>query len=339
MTSSQQRHILITGGAGFIGSNFIHYFLKNNPTISVVNLDKLTYAGRLDNLEGLENNKRYFFKQGDICDPELLGRIFKEYQVDGIIHFAAESHVDNSIEQPDQFIKSNIDGTFRLLETARTFWDKDPGEGSKHRFHHISTDEVYGTLGKVGYFDEQTPYAPNSPYSASKAASDFLVRSYFHTYNLNVVTSNCSNNYGPRQHDEKLIPTIIRKAMEGEPIPIYGDGSNVRDWLYVEDHCRAIEQVFFSGTSGETYVIGADNEQNNLTIAKMICEIMDRLYPKIDHSYKEQISFVQDRPGHDFRYAIDASKIKADLGWKPEVNFEQGLENTVKWYMNKYQVA
>lgn len=328
---------MVTGGAGFIGSNFIPHFLKNNQDIRLVNLDKLTYAGSLDNLREVENNERYIFVKGDICDAELVEKIFKEYRISSVIHFAAESHVDNSIDSPDHFIKTNIRGTFTLLETARKFWLNGKGDSTDHRFHHISTDEVYGSLGKEGLFDENSPYAPNSPYSASKASSDFLVRSYFHTYGLNVVTSNCSNNYGPKQHDEKLIPTIIRNAIKGKAIPIYGDGSNVRDWLYVEDHCRALELIFHLGKSGETYVVGGNNEQNNLHIAQTICSILDEELPREAGKYSDQINFVKDRPGHDYRYAIDASKVKEELGWKPQEDFNTGLKKTVGWYIAKYQ--
>ena len=335
------RTILITGGAGFIGSNFIPFFLREHQGISVVNLDKLTYAGNLQHLEDVKNNERYKFVQGDICDVDLVKSIFTEYQISDVIHFAAESHVDNSIEGPEAFIKTNINGTFTLIEAARKHWlieANSPKQGfDMSRFHHISTDEVYGSLGESGFFDENTPYAPNSPYSASKASSDFLVRSYFHTYGLNVVTSNCSNNYGPKQHDEKLIPTIIRKALAGEDIPIYGDGRNVRDWLYVLDHCMGIDVAFTKGKAGETYVIGGDNEHNNISIAKTICTILDQVHPKENGSYTEQITFVKDRLGHDFRYAIDAHKIKTELGWKPQFNFDAGLKKTVSWYLSKYQ--
>lgn len=331
--------ILITGGAGFIGTNFIPYFLNKYPEIKIVNLDKLTYAGKLSNLDEVSNHHNYHFVQGDICDRNLLEHLFKEYNFKGVIHFAAETHVDNSISNPDEFINTNVFGTFNLLDVAKNHWMQLPhqikNDHINSRFHHISTDEVYGSLGDEGLFTEQTPYAPNSPYSASKASSDFFVRSYFHTYGLNVVTTNCSNNYGPKQHDEKLIPTIIRKALAGENIPIYGDGKNVRDWLYVLDHCKGIDLVFNQGISGETYNIGGDNERNNVYIAKTICDILDEVLPK-GISYKEQITFVKDRPGHDFRYAIDASKIKQELKWKAEEDFESGIRKTIDWYLNKY---
>lgn len=331
--------ILITGGAGFIGSNFIPFFLDQHKEAHIVNLDKLTYAGELSNLIDVTNNAHYTFVKGDICDRDVIEKLFKKYDFKGVIHFAAESHVDNSIENPDEFIKTNVLGTFNLIDVARNHWMEAPftiKEGYENcRFHHISTDEVFGTLGKTGLFTENTPYAPNSPYSASKASSDFVVRSYFHTYGLNVVTTNCSNNYGPKQHDEKLIPTIIRKAIQGENIPIYGDGQNVRDWLYVLDHCVGIDLVFQKGTSGEVYNIGGKNERNNLYIAHTICNILDEVLPQ-KTSYKEQITFVKDRPGHDFRYAIDASKIETELGWKASENFETGIRKTIEWYIDKY---
>ena len=335
----KNRSVLVTGGAGFIGSNFIPYFLENNPTTKVINLDKLTYAGELSNLKELENNPNYSFVKGDICDRSLVQSLFDKYQFDGVIHFAAESHVDNSINNPSAFVDTNISGTFNLIDVAKSNWMEAPfkyKDGCENnRFHHISTDEVYGTLGETGLFTENTPYAPNSPYSASKASSDFIIRSYFHTYGMNVVTTNCSNNYGPKQHDEKLIPTIIRKAISGENIPIYGDGKNVRDWLYVLDHCKGIDLVFKTGKAGETYNIGGRNERNNLYIVNTICSILDEIKPA-EKSYKDQITFVTDRPGHDFRYAIDASKIENELAWKADENFETGIKKTIDWYLKKY---
>ena len=332
--------VLITGGAGFIGSNFIPYFLEKNQEINIVNLDLLTYAGDLSNLKEVENSDKYIFVKGDICDRVLLEQLFIKHNFYKVIHFAAESHVDNSIKNPDAFVRTNVFGTFNLIDVAKNYWMEAPFNFKKgfenSRFHHISTDEVYGSLGDIGLFTEATPYAPNSPYSASKASSDFLVRSYFHTYGLNVVTTNCSNNYGPKQHDEKLIPTIIRKAVNGDNIPIYGDGKNIRDWLFVLDHCRGIELVYKNGRLGETYNIGGKNERNNLNIANMICEILDQEKPK-EKSYKEQISFVKDRPGHDFRYAIDATKIEEELRWEAQENFESGIRKTIKWYLEKYQ--
>jgi dTDP-glucose 4,6-dehydratase len=332
--------VLITGGAGFIGSNFIPYFLGNNKEFKIVNLDLLTYAGNLSNLTEVENDSRYTFVKGDICDRSFIERLFRKYKFTGVIHFAAESHVDNSIKNPDTFIKTNIFGTFNLLDVAKNYWmdatNKYQKEFKNARFHHISTDEVYGTLGETGLFTEETSYAPNSPYSASKASSDFMVRSYFHTYGLNVVTTNCSNNYGPKQHDEKLIPTIIRKAISGENIPIYGDGKNIRDWLYVLDHCKGIELAYQNGKAGETYNIGGENEHNNLYIATTICVILDEILPK-KASYKKQITFVEDRLGHDFRYAIDASKTENELNWKSDESFDEGVKKTIKWYLKKYK--
>jgi dTDP-glucose 4,6-dehydratase len=332
--------VLITGGAGFIGSNFIRYFLENNKDLTIVNLDLLTYAGDLSNLNEIQDTDRYTFVKGDICDRILVEQLFKTHNFTGVIHFAAESHVDNSIKNPDAFVRTNVFGTFNLIDVAKNYWMESPFKFKKgfenSRFLHISTDEVYGTLGKTGLFTEQTPYAPNSPYSASKASSDFMVRSYFHTYGFNTVTTNCSNNYGPKQHDEKLIPTIIRKAISGKNIPIYGDGKNIRDWLFVLDHCKGIELVFKKGKLGETYNIGGKNERDNLYIAHTICKILDEIHPKVN-SYKEQITFVKDRPGHDFRYAIDATKIEEELGWKAQENFESGIRKTIKWYLEKYK--
>lgn len=337
------KSILVTGGAGFIGSNFIPHFIKNNPDYTILNLDLLTYAGDLENLKEIENHDRYTFIQGDICDRNLIEELFRKNDISGVIHFAAESHVDNSIANPDEFIKTNVFGTFTLIDVARNYWMESPHKYKNQykdcRFHHISTDEVYGTLGKTGLFKETTPYAPNSPYSASKASSDFIVRSYFHTYGMNVVTTNCSNNYGPNQHDEKLIPTIIRKALAEENIPIYGNGENVRDWLYVLDHCKGIELVFKKGTSGETYNIGGRNERNNNYIVSKICDLLDATIPRENRkSYRDLISYVKDRPGHDLRYAIDATRIEKELGWRADENFETGIEKTVTWYLNKYHI-
>ncbi|MDG1660885.1 MAG: dTDP-glucose 4,6-dehydratase [Winogradskyella sp.] len=334
------KNILITGGLGFIGSNFIEYYLEKYQNHNIINLDKLTYAGEPSNLKRIKNNSRYKWVKGDICDKNLVNSLFDKYNFSGIIHFAAESHVDNSIDSPDQFINTNVIGTFNLIDVARQYWMNAPFEIKQgcetNRFHHISTDEVYGALGEEGLFTEDTPYAPNSPYSASKASSDFWVRSYFHTYGLNVVTTNCSNNYGPRQHDEKLIPTIIRKALNGEEIPIYGDGKNIRDWLYVLDHCKGIDLVFQQGEAGETYNIGGNNEKDNLYIANKICCILDELKPQ-EKSYKDSITYVKDRPGHDFRYAIDATKIEHELGWEAQENFDSGILKTVNWYLKKLE--
>ena len=332
--------ILVTGGVGFIGSNFIPYYLQYNPEVTIVNIDALTYAGDTENLKEVEKDPRYIFVKGDICDRNLIEDLFDKYHFKGVIHFAAESHVDNSINNPDAFMQTNILGTFNLIDVAKKYWMDAPcvyKDAFKDcRFHHVSTDEVYGTLGKEGLFHETTPYAPNSPYSASKASSDFIVRSYHHTYGMNVVTTNCSNNYGPKQHDEKLIPTIIRKALTRQAIPIYGDGSNIRDWLYVLDHCKGIALAYSAGKSGETYNIGGRNERNNLYIAKKICELLDTKHPDKDGSYSRLITYVEDRAGHDFRYAIDATKIEDELGWQAEENFETGIAVTLDWYLKKY---
>ncbi len=333
--------ILITGGAGFIGSNFVPYFCQKYPGYNVLNLDKLTYAGDLGNLKECEGMTNYRFIQGDICDRPLLEDIFKRNDVRGVIHFAAESHVDNSIKAPEAFVKSNIDGTFTLLDVAFRHWMQGPHDVKPGymccRFHHISTDEVFGTLGSTGLFKETTPYAPNSPYSASKASSDFLVRAYHHTFGMNVTTSNCSNNYGPKQHREKLIPLVISNALQEKPLPIYGQGLNVRDWLYVLDHCKAIDLVFHSGKTGETYNVGGRNERNNIAIVRRICAILDQKKPRKDgKKYEELIIFVKDRAGHDLRYAIDATKIETELGWRAEETFDTGIVKTVDWYLKHF---
>lgn len=329
--------ILVTGGAGFIGSNFVPFFLEKYADYKLINLDALTYAGDLSNLKEVESNPRYHFLKGDICDRDLVEKIFIDHDIHDVIHFAAESHVDNSISGPGEFIRTNVVGTFTLIDVARKHWMDKPfvvkEKYKNSRFHHISTDEVYGTLGETGLFTEETPYAPNSPYSASKASSDMVVRSYHHTYGMNVVTTNCSNNYGPKQHGEKLIPTIIRKALSQEPIPVYGQGTNIRDWLYVLDHCKGIDLVFHKGKSGETYNIGGRNERQNLFIVNHICEILDQRKPLKTGSYKQFVTFVQDRPGHDLRYAIDATKLENELGWKADENFETGIVKTVDWYL------
>mgnify|MGYP002858689173 CR=1 FL=1 len=332
--------ILITGGAGFIGANFIPYFMKKHPDYKVINLDKLTYAGNLDNLTEVADNPNYTFIKGDICDEALVNSLFDKYEITGVIHFAAESHVDNSIKGPRAFINTNLLGTFNLLESARIHWFDAPFTPKtgkeKYRFHHISTDEVFGTLGDTGYFSETTPYAPNSPYSASKAGSDFLVRAYHHTFGMNTTTSNCSNNYGPKQHSEKLIPTIIRNCLALSPIPIYGTGKNVRDWLYVTDHAKAIDTIFHHGRSGETYNIGGHNELTNIEITTTICNLLDTLRPRADgKKYVDLITFVKDRAGHDKRYAIDPTKITNELGYKPNETFSTGIVKTVKWYLDK----
>jgi dTDP-glucose 4,6-dehydratase len=333
------KSILVTGCAGFIGSNFVPYFLEKYPEYHVVNLDLLTYAGNLANLKEVEGNGRYTFVHGDICDRELLKSLYKHHDIRGVIHFAAESHVDNSIKNPGVFVQTNVNGTFTLIDVAYKYWMEKPlifkSGYEACRFHHISTDEVYGTLGATGLFTESTPYAPNSPYSASKAGSDMIVRSYYHTYGMNTVITNCSNNYGPKQHNEKLIPTIIRKAINGENIPIYGDGKNIRDWLYVLDHCKGIDLAYHAGKVGEVYNIGGRNERNNNYIAGKVCEILDALRPKTEGSYKDQISYVEDRAGHDRRYAIDATRIETELGWKADESFESGIVKTIKWYLTQ----
>ncbi len=333
--------ILVTGGAGFIGANFVPYLAKKYPDYLVINLDKLTYAGNLDNLKECEKAPNYKFVQGDICDAAVVKQLFEAYDVRGVVHFAAESHVDNSITGPRAFIETNLVGTFTLLDAARNHWMSAPHQikdGYEDcRFHHISTDEVYGALGDTGYFRETTPYDPSSPYSASKAGSDMLVRAYHRTYGMNVTVSNCSNNYGPKQHPEKLIPKIISNALAGKDIPIYGDGKNVRDWLYVLDHCKAIDLIFHQGKSGETYNIGGHNEKNNLEIVDAICSILDRRRPREDgKSYRDLVVFVKDRPGHDRRYAIDAEKLCRELGWKADENFASGIVKTVDWYLNSF---
>lgn len=332
--------VLVTGGAGFIGSNYINMFAEDQE-VHFINLDKLTYAGNLKNIPN-QDRVNYTFVQGDICDKALIKELFEKYRFQTVLNFAAESHVDNSIMNPAAFVKTNIEGTFNLLQNAYLLWMEKPfglkPEFQNSRFLHVSTDEVYGTLGKEGLFTEKTSYAPNSPYAASKASSDFLVRSYFHTYGMPVLTTNCSNNYGPNQHDEKLIPTIIRTALQEEPIPIYGDGKNVRDWIYVADHCKGIKLVLEKGRFGETYNIGGRNERQNLYIAEQICKILDQLEPRKEEKfYSDLITFVLDRPGHDLRYAIDASKIEGELGWKAEENFESGIEKTVEFYYKKYK--
>ena len=332
-----KKTILVTGGAGFIGSNFVPYFCKKYPDYQIINLDKLTYAGNLDNLQECHDMNNYTFVQGDICDVSMLEKLFAQYDIRGVIHFAAESHVDNSITGPRPFIETNILGTFNLLETARKYWMTAPNQYKERyencRFHHISTDEVYGTLGEQGLFEETTAYAPNSPYSASKASSDFLVRAYFHTFGMNVTTSNCSNNYGPKQHPEKLIPKIISNCLAEKAIPIYGDGKNIRDWLYVLDHCKAIDLIYHTGKAGETYNVGGRNERTNLEIVHKICAILDEKRPRKSGKYADLITFVKDRAGHDKRYAIDATKLETELGWKAEETFETGIVKTVEWYL------
>lgn len=335
--SFHPENILVTGGAGFIGCNFVRYMLQTYPDITIVNLDKLTYAGSLENIADFSDSERHLFIQGDICDRKLVDKLLREYEIDTVVHFAAESHVDNSIEGPEVFIQTNVMGTFTLLEAVRQYWLEEKGwKNSKCHFHHISTDEVYGTLEPGDpAFTEETPYAPNSPYSASKAGSDHLVRAYFHTYGLPVTTTNCSNNYGPYQHPEKYIPTVIRSCQERKSIPVYGDGSNIRDWLYVEDHCSGIDAVVRQGRLGEVYNIGGSDEWSNIDICRLICMLMDELRP-MDKSHAELITFVKDRPGHDWRYAINAKKMASEIKWVPNETFETGIRKVIRWYLERY---
>lgn len=329
--------ILVTGGAGFIGANFVHQWLAEESDDLVV-LDKLTYAGNLDSLSDLadDQSRRMHFVEGDIADGELVLQLLRDHHIRAIVNFAAESHVDRSIDGPAAFVETNVVGTFRTLEAARVYWnDLPPSERSDFRFLHVSTDEVYGSLGAEGKFTESTPYAPNSPYSASKASSDHFVRAYHKTYGLPTLVTNCSNNYGPYQFPEKLIPLMILNALEGKPLPVYGDGQQIRDWLYVADHCRAIRTVLEKATPGQVYNIGGDSEQANLDVVHQICRLVDELRPDLAHRPCESlITYVQDRPGHDRRYAIDASKIQNELGWTPAENFESGLRRTVEWYLD-----
>ncbi|MBL4745952.1 MAG: dTDP-glucose 4,6-dehydratase [Flavobacteriaceae bacterium] len=331
--------ILVTGGAGFIGANFIEFIIDEYPEYQVVNLDKLTYAGDLMHLKKVQNHMNYTFIQGDICDRALIEMLFTTYDIRGVFHLAAESHVDNSISSPEVFIETNIKGTFTLLDVAYKYWMEKPNQyrnGYENcRFLQVSTDEVYGSLGKTGLFTEETSYAPNSPYSASKASGDMLVRSYYHTYGMNTIITNCSNNYGPKQHAEKLIPTIIRKILANEQIPVYGDGKNVRDWLYVKDHCVGLMLAFEKGIAGEVYNIGGKNEMTNIQIVTLICARMDILLSKDSGTCEKLINFVEDRAGHDYRYAIDASKIEGHLGWEAKENFKTGIQKTIAWYLNK----
>jgi len=328
--------VLITGGAGFIGSALIRNLVKDTGH-TVLNFDKLTYAGVLTSLDEIADSPRYAFVQGDICDAAAVGRVIQDFQPDVMAHLAAESHVDRSIDGPGEFIQTNIVGTYTLLQQALGYWrGLDTSRRSAFRFHHISTDEVFGSLGETGYFTETTAYDPRSPYSSSKAASDQLVRAWGHTYGLPVLVTNCSNNYGPYHFPEKLIPLIIIRALAGEQLPVYGDGSNVRDWLFVEDHARALRTVFEAGVPGETYNVGGNAERRNIDVVNAICAELDRRQPRADGlSYSAQISFVTDRPGHDQRYAIDASKIRRELGWEPSVTFEEGIARTVAWYLDR----
>jgi dTDP-glucose 4,6-dehydratase len=334
------KNILVTGGAGFIGSNFIHHLLRTEADIKVVNFDALTYAGNLGSLEDIASDPRYQFVQGNICDSEQVDLVLREHQIDTIVHFAAESHVDRSILGPRQFVETNVMGTFTMLEAARNFWLRDKSLPLESvRFHHVSTDEVFGSL-KSGEpaWTEETPYAPNSPYAASKASSDHLVRSYGHTYGLPFTITNCSNNYGPYQFPEKLIPVIILNAMEGKPLPVYGDGQQIRDWLHVEDHCEAIHLVLTKGVNGSTYNVGGENQPANLTIVETICDILDEITPESAHKpHRSLIQFVTDRPGHDRRYDMDTHKISTELGWRPRHTLTEGLLDTVRWYISNSQ--
>ncbi|MFC4618823.1 dTDP-glucose 4,6-dehydratase [Camelliibacillus cellulosilyticus] len=330
------RTILVTGGAGFIGSNFVPYYLDHHPDDRIINLDKLTYAGRLEHLNEVKRHPRHIFVHGDIGDEALLNHLFKTYTITDVIHFAAESHVDNAIRDPAIFLKTNVQGTFALLNACLRHWS--PAELDRHRFHHISTDEVFGALEDNDEpFTEHDAYAPNNPYSASKAAAAMLVRSFHQTYGLNTVVTNCSNNYGPKQHEEKFIPTIIRRALALKEIPVYGDGRQIRDWLYVKDHCRAVDVVFQKGSTGHVYNIGGRNERVNLEIAEMICDLLDVFCPSAIRSgriqsYRDLITHVKDRPGHDRRYAINPVKVETDLGWRPQTRLKDGLRETVEWY-------
>jgi len=328
------KSILITGGAGFIGSHVVRLFVNKYPEYSIVNLDKLTYAGNLDNLRDIENNSNYIFEKGDITDASFVKSIFQKYKFDGVVHLAAESHVDRSITNPMEFINTNIIGTVVLLNAAKDSWASDM---SGKRFYHISTDEVYGSLGQTGLFTEETSYDPRSPYSSSKASSDHLVRAYFHTYKLPVVISNCSNNYGPNQFPEKLIPLCINNIKNMKPIPVYGKGENIRDWLYVVDHAVAIDAIFHQAKEGETYNIGGHNEWTNISLIKLLCNIMDKQLQRSPGTSESLITYVKDRAGHDMRYAIDSSKIQKELGWKPSLQFEEGLEKTVVWYLSNVE--
>lgn len=330
ISAMTNKTLLITGGAGFIGSHVVRLFVHKYPACRIVNLDALTYAGNLENLRDVEQAPNYTFEKGDITDSGSLQALFDKYRFDGVIHLAAESHVDRSISNPEAFVETNVLGTVKLLNAARNLWKNAP-EGK--RFYHVSTDEVYGSLGEEGYFTEETRYDPRSPYSASKAASDHFVRAYFHTYGLPVVLSNCSNNYGPNHFPEKLIPLIINNIRQGKPLPVYGDGQYTRDWLWVKDHAAAIDLIFHKGRTGETYNIGGNNEWKNIDLVEKLCDIMDELLGRPAGASRQLITFVKDRPGHDRRYAIDATKLKTELGWEPSVRAEEGFRETAKWYL------
>jgi dTDP-glucose 4,6-dehydratase len=326
---SFSKHILVTGGAGFIGSHVVRRLVKNYPNYLIVNLDKLTYAGNLENLKDVASAPNYRFERADICDTAALQRIFSEYQITDVIHLAAESHVDRSIEGPMEFVLTNVVGTVNLLEAAKNHWN----DSANHVFHHVSTDEVYGSLGDTGLFEESTAYDPRSPYSASKASSDHFVRAYYHTYGLPIKMSNCSNNYGSHHFPEKLIPLMIHNIIENKPLPIYGKGDNIRDWLWVEDHASAIDAIFHNGRIGESYNVGGLNEWTNIELVRFLCRLLDQKLDRTPGSAETLITYVTDRAGHDKRYAIDASKLETELGWKPSITFEEGLERTVDWYL------
>jgi dTDP-glucose 4,6-dehydratase len=330
-TTFNPQAVLVTGGAGFIGSNFINHFIKDHPDVRVINLDLLTYAGNLENLSHIENNARYRFVKGDICDAGLVASLLEEETIDAVVHFAAESHVDRSILGPELFVRTNVLGTQVLLEESRKYWLKkivDP-----FRYIQVSTDEVYGSLGKNGFFTEETPLAANSPYSASKAGADLLVRAYHETYGFPAITTRCSNNYGPCQFPEKLVPLLIHNILSGKPLPVYGDGKNIRDWLHVRDHSLALATVLKNGATGEVYNIGGNNEWQNIDIVNLVCNLLDRKLDKAQGTSNSLITFVKDRPGHDLRYAIDAAKIKCQLGWEPSYTFENGIDETIDWYL------
>ncbi len=327
---NMKKTILVTGGAGFIGSHVVRRFVIKHPDYLIVNADKLTYAGNLENLADIEKFPNYIFEKTDIVDKKAVVDLFNKYQFDGVIHLAAESHVDRSIDSPDDFVMTNVVGTVNLLNAALASWNS---HFAGKLFYHVSTDEVYGTLGKKGSFTEKTPYDPKSPYSASKASSDHFVRAYFNTYKLPIIISNCSNNYGPNQFPEKLIPLMINNIKNNKPLPVYGKGENIRDWLYVEDHAAAIDLIYHKGGIGETYNIGGNNEWKNIDLVRLLCRIMDRKLGRKEGSSEKLITFVKDRPGHDFRYSIDSSKLRNELGWQPSVSFEEGLEKTVDWYL------
>lgn len=338
--TEQTPTLLVTGGAGFIGANFVVHMVNNYPNYHILNLDKLTYAGSLENIQEVENSPNHTFIKGDIADSQLVKSLFNDYNITGVIHFAAESHVDRSIEDGTSFVTTNVLGTHTLLQAAKEAWEKS-GKLNEYRFHHISTDEVYGSLGEDGQFSEETPYDPRNPYSATKAGANLLVKSFGYTYGMNIVISSCSNNFGPKQHQEKLIPTIISNAVQGKPIPIYGDGKNIRDWIYVEDHCRALDTIFHKGTAMESYNVGGRTEKTNIDVATTICNILDDMkadLPKLNDltSYKDLITFTEDRLGHDRRYAVDDTKVRQTLNWTTQISFEEGLRRTVEWYVNQW---